>query len=153
MTAGEPRPTPSGVERPLAQELTELLAGRLPGLVGMQVTEASTERIVAHVEVREDLLAPNGYLHAGTVVTLGDTACGLGTRLVLKAEGRTRYTTTGLTASFTATARAGVVTVVATPAHLGRRTQVWDAVVTDEGDRQVALIRCTQIVLDPEGTP
>ena len=38
----------------------------------------------------------------------------------------------------------------ATPAHLGRTTQVWDAVVFDEASmRTLALFRCTQMVLYP----
>lgn len=123
----------------------------------MQVLDASPELVAASVRVREELLAPNGYLHAATVVALGDTACGLGARLVLAAdaqssgEGRAplTYTTSGLTASFTGAARGGQVTVRARPVHLGRRSQVWDAVVADQNDRAMAHIRCTQLVLHP----
>lgn len=37
----------------------------------------------------------------------------------------------------------------ATAAHLGRSTQVWDAVTT-HGGRTIALYRCTQMVLYPK---
>src|SRR5256886_8537825 len=52
--------------------------GRLPGLVGFHVTAFAEGRIDAELDIRPDLLAPNGYLHAATVIALADTACGYG---------------------------------------------------------------------------
>lgn len=144
---GEPRATPTGTNLPLAAELTEMLDGRLPGLIGMRVTEASAERVLAELTVREEVLAPNGRLHAATIVALADTACGIGTRL--SSPGESRFSTLEIKTNYLGTARAGVVSVVATPAHLGRRTQVWDATVTDENGRTIALFRCTQLVTHP----
>ena len=97
--------------------------------------------------VRPDLLAPNGYLHAATVVGLADTACGFGTRLVLP-EGATGFTTIELKANFLGTVREGSIVCRARLAHGGRTTQVWDATVTAEPTGQtLALFRCTQAVL------
>ncbi|MDO5502985.1 MAG: PaaI family thioesterase [Actinomycetia bacterium] len=121
-----------------------MLDGRLPGLIGMRVTEASAERVLAELTVREEVLAPNGRLHAATIVALADTACGIGARLSIPEE--SRFSTLEIKTNYLGTARAGVVSVVATPAHLGRRTQVWDATVTDENGRTIALFRCTQLV-------
>ncbi|NMM87474.1 competence protein ComA [Rhodococcus sp. SRB_17] len=124
-----------------------MLLGRLPGLIGMRIREASAESVTAELTVREELLAPNGYLHAATVVALADTACGIGARLAL-ADGDS-FTTLEIKTNYLGTARSGVVTVIATPIHCGRRTQLWDASVRDEEGRRIAEFRCTQLVIRP----
>lgn len=99
--------------------------------------------------MRRELLAPNGYLHAGTVVALADTACGYGCIASLPDGGR-GFTTIELKANFLATARDGVLECVATLLHGGRTTQVWDAVVRRD-EKTIALFRCTQLVLYESG--
>jgi 1,4-dihydroxy-2-naphthoyl-CoA hydrolase len=132
-----------------ADELNAILPGTLPGLLGLQITAHEPGRLEAGLDVRSELLAPNGYLHAATVVGLADTACGLATRALLP-EGSTGFTTIELKSNFLGTVRDGRIAVVATNAHAGRTTQVWDAVVTDAaGSRTIALFRCTQSVLWP----
>ena len=130
-----------------AQKIGE---GRLPGLVGFRVLRLEEGRLEAELAIRPDLLAPNGYLHAATVIALADTACGYGCRSHLpeSAEG---FTTIELKSNFLGTATEGVIHCVATPAHLGGSTQVWDATVTRRGDgRTIALFRCTQMILYPK---
>jgi uncharacterized protein (TIGR00369 family) len=132
-----------------ADELNALLPGTLPGLIGLTVTAHEPGRLDAALDVRPELLAPNGYLHAATVVALADTSCGLATRALLP-EGAGGFTTIELKSNFLGTVREGRVTCVATAAHAGRTTQVWDAVVTAEATgRTLALFRCTQSVLWP----
>jgi len=132
-----------------ADELNALLPGTLPGLLGLQITGHEPGRLDAALDVRPDLLAPNGYLHAATVVGLADTACGLATRALLP-EGATGFTTIELKTNFLGTARDGRIEVAATNAHAGRSTQVWDAVVTlARSGKTIALFRCTQSVLWP----
>ena len=130
-------------------ELNDLLPGTLPGLLGIVFTAHEPGRIEGHLDVRREVLAPNGYLHAATVVGLADTACGLATRALLP-EGAAGFTTIELKANYLGTAREGRIAVVATNAHAGRTTQVWDAVVTNPATgRTIALFRCTQSVLWP----
>jgi len=132
-----------------ADELNALLPGTLPGLLGLRITGHEPGRLEAGLDVRGELLALNGYLHAATVVGLADTACGLATRALLP-EGATGFTTIELKSNFLGTVREGRIAVVATNAHAGRTTQVWDAVVTDpDGGKTIALFRCTQSVLWP----
>ncbi|MDP9392380.1 MAG: PaaI family thioesterase [Actinomycetota bacterium] len=132
-----------------ADELNALLPGTLPGLLGIVVDTHEPGRLTAHIDIRPELLAPNGYLHAGTVVTLADTSCGLATRALLP-EGSTGFTTIELKSNHLSTSLEGRITAVATNVHAGRTTQVWDAVVTNAGTgRTVALFRCTQSVLWP----
>ena len=52
--------------------------GYLPGLIGVRFTEVVENRVSAELDIRDELLAPNGYLHAATVIALADTACGYG---------------------------------------------------------------------------
>jgi uncharacterized protein (TIGR00369 family) len=124
--------------------------GRLPGLVGYRVTALEEGKVIAELDVRPDLVAPNGYLHAATVIALADTACGYGCLAHLPA-GAELFTTIELKANFLGTTTEGTIACVATPAHLGNTTQVWDAVVTGKADgRKLALFRCTQLVIWPK---
>jgi 1,4-dihydroxy-2-naphthoyl-CoA hydrolase len=99
--------------------------------------------------LRGQLLAPNGYLHAGTVVALADTACGYGCIASLAPEA-TGFTTIELKTNFLGTAREGILDCVANRVHGGRTTQVWDATVTAAG-KTMAVFRCTQLLLYESG--
>ena len=121
-----------------------------PGHLGIVFTAFADGELRADMAVRPHLLAPNGYLHAGSVVTLADTACGYGCILSLP-DGATNFTTVELKSNHLGTARDGTVTVVARVAHQGRSTQVWDAVVTSkDSGKTLALFRCTQMILYPK---
>ena len=124
--------------------------GRLPGVIGLRVTALAEGMLAAEFDIRPDLLAPNGFLHAATIVALADTACGYGCLAHLP-QGALNFTTVELKSNFFATAREGTVATVARPVHLGNSTQVWDAEVTRKADgRQMALFRCTQLILWPK---
>jgi 1,4-dihydroxy-2-naphthoyl-CoA hydrolase len=96
--------------------------------------------------LRDQLLAPNGYLHAATVVALADSACGYGCIASLP-EGASGFTTIELKTNFLGTALAGTLSCTSGLVHGGRTTQVWDATVTDEEGKALALFRCTQLLL------
>jgi 1,4-dihydroxy-2-naphthoyl-CoA hydrolase len=122
----------------------------LPGHLGIDIVEVGAERVRGAVQVTKSLLAPNGFLHAGAVVTLADTCAGYGCVKALPA-GASGFTTIELKSNHLGTARDGVIDCVATPTHLGRTTQVWDATVTHrETGKTIALFRCTQMVLYPK---
>jgi 1,4-dihydroxy-2-naphthoyl-CoA hydrolase len=129
--------------------MTQRGAGRLPGLVGLEITRIAAEGVSGRLPLRPELLAPNGYLHAASVIALADTLAGYGTFANLP-EGAKSFTTIELKSNFLGTATSGAITGTATPAHLGRTTQVWDAVVSDESGRKIALFRCTQMILYPK---
>ena len=124
--------------------------GRLPGLLGLRVTAIDETMLAAELDIRPELLAPNGFLHAATVIALADTACGYGCIAHLP-PGAERFTTIELKANFLGTALDGTIACVARPAHLGNTTQVWDAVVTNKASaKTMALFRCTQMILWPK---
>jgi len=123
--------------------------GFLPGLIGIEFISIEPGRLTSRLTVRPELLAPNGYLHAATVIALADTTCVYGTINDLP-NGVQNFTTIELKSNFLGTAREGVISCVATIAHSGRTTQVWDAQVTDEASgKTIALFRCTQLILYP----
>jgi 1,4-dihydroxy-2-naphthoyl-CoA hydrolase len=121
--------------------------GHLPGLMGVEILTISREAVESRMAVRREVMAPNGFLHAASVIALADTSCGYGCVATLP-EGAKGFTTVELKANFLGTAREGAIACRATPVHLGRTTQVWDAVVTNEANgAKIALFRCTQIIL------
>lgn len=127
--------------------LNARLDGTLPGTLGVRVTAVGDGTLTAELAVCARHMAPNGYLHAGTAVTLADTAAGCGCLCHLP-DGATGFTTIELKSNHVGTARDGSLVCTATAAHLGRTTQVWDAEVTHrETGRRIALFRCTQMVL------
>ena len=131
----------------LVEELNERGIGTLPDLIGAEILEAEKGRLASRLDLREELLAPNGYLHAATIIALADTSCGYGCFVNLP-DGAEGFTTVELKSNFLGTKREGVIECEATLTHGGRTTQVWDATVTDgESGKQLALFRCTQMIL------
>jgi len=124
----------------------------LVGLLGIDVAADEAPTVVAEMPVHTALMAPNGFLHGGSIVALADTACGFGCWLTL-AEDAPGFTTVELKVNFVGAAREGMLRCTARRVHSGRTTQVWDAEVTADDGRVVALMRCTQLILDVAGPP
>ncbi len=124
--------------------------GCLPAHLGIRITSVGDGQLCSELDVASYLLAPNGYLHAGTVVTLADTSAGYGCIAILP-EGAANFTTIELKSNHLSTARDGVILCHAQVAHRGKTTQVWDSVVTDKASgKTIALFRCTQMILYPK---
>jgi 1,4-dihydroxy-2-naphthoyl-CoA hydrolase len=119
----------------------------LPEHLGIVVVRVERGELEAELPVTPQLLAPNGYLHAASVVALADTTAGYGCLAHLP-EGAKGFTTIELKSNHLGTVREGIVSCVARPAHLGRTTQVWDVQVSNPATgRAIALFRCTQMIL------
>lgn len=144
MTEQRPRPqTP--------EEFNALGIDRLPAHLGLVITSTSDELMTGRLEVQPHHLAPNGFLHAATVIGLADTLCGYGT-LRSRPEGAIGFTTIEVKSNFLGTARDGAISCEARRVHAGRTTQVWDATVVAEATgKPIALFRCSQMILWPSG--
>jgi uncharacterized protein (TIGR00369 family) len=122
----------------------------LPGHLGIVIRGIEAGKVISELAVRQQLMAPNGFLHAGSVVTLADTSAGYGCIANLP-KGASGFTTVELKSNHLGTALEGTIDCVASAVHLGRTTQVWDAVVTHrETGKTIALFRCTQMILYPK---
>jgi uncharacterized protein (TIGR00369 family) len=128
------------------ERLHERQQGKLPDLLGVRVITLEQGSLTAELSVRSDLLAPNGFLHAATVIGLADTACGYACFAHLPQTAR-NFTTIELKSNFLGTCTEGTIRAIATGVHLGRTTQVWDATVLAPDGKTIALFRCTQMVL------
>jgi 1,4-dihydroxy-2-naphthoyl-CoA hydrolase len=136
-----------------AQSFNSAGAGKLPGHLGIVITDVSASRVSGELPVVESVMAPNGYLHAGTIVTLADTVCGYGCVANLPADA-SGFTTIELKSNHLGTALEGTIVALATPLHRGKTTQVWDAIVTHkESGRTLAVFRCTQMILYAKKKP
>jgi len=124
--------------------------GRLPGWFGLKVVRLDERELAMQLAIQPQMLAPNGFLHAASVIALADTACGFATIAHLP-DGAESFTTIELKCNFLGTATEGTLEAVARGVHLGRTTQVWDAEVREVATgRTLALFRCSQMVLWPK---
>lgn len=124
----------------------ERQAGSLPDRYGLRVTTIAEGRLGAELLVQPWMHAPNGFLHAASVILLADTCAGYATIAHLP-EGAKNFTTIELESNFLGTAKEGVIRCEAVAEHLGRTTQVWAATVFTPSGKKLALFRCTQMIL------
>ena len=125
--------------------VTQQFKGTLAELLGIRVVEASQERVVAELTIRDELRTVGGALHGGTLMALADTVGAAATVVNLPPGAGT--TTLESKTNFFAAGSEGVVRAEATPLHKGKRTQVWQTRVTDESGRLLSLTTQTQMVL------
>jgi uncharacterized protein (TIGR00369 family) len=136
-------------ETDMTATLSERQKGLLPDHLGLEWQEIDPALVRGRFTVQPHHLAPNGYLHAASIIALADTACGYGCLAGLP-PGASGFTTIELKSNFLSTALEGVVLCEARLVHGGRATQVWDAEVRHAGTgRTMALFRCTQMLLYP----
>ena len=128
--------------------LRDLLAPLFPGLMGIEVTALTPERVVANMTVRPDLCTTGGILHGGALMAFADTLGGVGTFVNLPREGK-RTTTTDSSTKFIGGARAGsVVTGECVALHRGRTTMVWQTTVRSAEGKLCGVVTQTQLVMD-----
>ena len=120
--------------------------GYLPGELGIEMIEIKPGFVKSRLKVTKRLMAPNGFLHAASVIALADTSAGYGCVASLP-EGARGFTTIELKTNFLGTVAEGTIECEARAVHLGKTTQVWDATVTDGKGKTLALFRCTQMIL------
>jgi len=125
----------------------QISQGHFPGLLGIHISQVAEGRLTAEMPVKKEFFAPNGFLHAGSIVTFADTAAGYAAVSHLP-EGGKSFTTLELKSNFVRAIREGKLVCECTAEHLGRTTQVWRAEVKDgTSGKKVALFSCTQLIL------
>lgn len=127
-------------------ELNQLLQPLFPGLMGVRLTEATPEKVVATMQVRPELCTSGRILHGGAYMAFADTLGAVGTILNLPAGART--TTIESKTNFLGGAAAGTqVTGESTPLHRGKTTMVWTTRITNDAGKLIAVVTQTQMVL------
>ncbi|CAM5646958.1 Hotdog fold thioesterase OS=Streptomyces tendae OX=1932 GN=GUR47_12490 PE=3 SV=1 [Streptomyces tendae] len=120
-------------------------AGHLGTRMGVQIVEASADRVVGTMPV-EGNTQPYGLLHGGASAVLAETLGSVGSML----HGGASKIAVGVDLNCThhRGARSGLVTGVATPVHRGRSTATYEVVISDEQDRRVCTARLTCLLRD-----
>lgn len=129
-----------------AATIQERMKGLLPDLLGIELTEAAPERVLATLVVRQNLCTVGNTLHGGAIMAFADTLGAVGTFMNLPAGHRT--TTIESKTNFIGSATLGSrVTGESTPLHRGRTTMVWQTRITSEAGKLVAIVTQTQMVI------
>lgn len=134
-----------------ADQFNERQRDYLPGLLGIVFEMVQADRVRGRMIIEGRHMAPNGFVHAASVIALLDSACGYGC-VMAKPERAIGFTTIELKSNFLATARLGESVIGdAQLIHGGQMTQVWDAVATNQTTgKTMAMFRCTQMILYPK---
>ncbi|MEX0800050.1 MAG: PaaI family thioesterase [Dehalococcoidia bacterium] len=134
-----------------AAAIQERMRGFFPDLLGVKLLEATPERVVAELAVRDDLCTVPGVMHGGAVMAFADTLGAVATVLNLPA-GATTTTIESKTNFLSATRSGSTITGECSPLHRGQRTMAWQTRVT-AGDKVVALVIQTQMVIEGQKPP
>jgi 1,4-dihydroxy-2-naphthoyl-CoA hydrolase len=129
-------------------ELARMKERTLPfaKLLGIELVSVAPEKIVAELNVREDLCTRPAVLHGGAIMAFADTLGAIGT-IVNLPEGAGTTTIESKT-NFIGSAPVGTrVAGEAVPLHRGKRTMVWQTRITTQEGRLVAIVTQTQLVL------
>ena len=114
--------------------------GALNDRMGVEIVSIARDRVVATMPV-EGNTQPYGLLHGGASVVLAETLGSIGS--ALHAYPDRLAVGVDINATHHRSLRAGTVTGVATPAHLGRSSATWEVVISDEDGRRVCTSRIT----------
>ena len=128
--------------------LQQVFAPLFPGLLGMQLTEVTADRVVATLVVRPGLCTTGEAMHGGALMAFADTLGAVGTFLNMPKG--TRTTTVDSSTKFIGAAPVGTtITGECTPFHRGRTTMVWQTLIKAESGKLCAVVTQTQLILAP----
>jgi uncharacterized protein (TIGR00369 family) len=131
---------------PTTEEIQKLIAPLFPGLMGVEITEVTPDKVLASLRVRPDLCTTGGVCHGGALMAFADTVGAVGT--VANLPPGTRTTTIESKTNFMGAARVDTrIVAESVPLHRGRTTQVWQTTIRSEDGKLVAVVAQTQMVL------
>jgi 1,4-dihydroxy-2-naphthoyl-CoA hydrolase len=132
----------------MSDSKVELARQPFPHLMGVEIVEATKERVRGKLVVRPDLCTSGQTIHGGAIMAFADMLGATGAFLNLPEGAGT--TTIESKTNFIGPAREGSIVVgEATPIHIGRRSSVWQTRITTEAGKLVAVVTQTQFVLEP----
>jgi uncharacterized protein (TIGR00369 family) len=135
-------------------DLTDLPT-TMPGLdghLGIDLVEASGDRVILRWTVRPEHTQAYGIVHGGTYCTAVESSASVGAALWF--GGRGRVVGVSNQTDFYRAVTAGELTATALPVHRGRSQQVWRVTIDDEQGRMVAQGQVRlQNLSDPDRGP
>jgi uncharacterized protein (TIGR00369 family) len=132
--------------------IQKVIAPHLPGLLGIEIAEATPDRVVGRLRVRPEICTVGRILHGGGIMAFADTLGAVGTFMNLPA-GATTTTIESSTRFLAAAAEGTVISGETIPLHKGRTTMVWQTSIRREDGRLCAVVSQTQLVMEPKATP
>ncbi|MFN3430578.1 MAG: PaaI family thioesterase [Candidatus Sericytochromatia bacterium] len=129
------------------EAMREASKGTMGDWMGIELVEVDAHRVVARMPVQPAVHQPFGLLHGGASVALAETVASIGAWMNVD-QATQGAVGLEINANHLRGKRTGTITAVATPIHIGRRTQVWEARLTDEDDKLVCVARCTLAVVE-----
>jgi len=131
---------------PTVEQIQKLIQPLFPGLMGVEIKEATPERVVASMLVRPDLCTGGSVCHGGAFMAFADTVGAIGT--IVNLPPNTRTTTIESKTNFMSAAPVDTrVTAESIPLHRGKTTQVWQTTIKSEAGKLCAVVTQTQMVL------
>jgi 1,4-dihydroxy-2-naphthoyl-CoA hydrolase len=124
----------------------ERIRGTFAGVLGMEFTHLAADRVEATLAVRQEHKQAWGIVHGGAVMMLADTVAGAGAYMNLGQGQET--VTVEMKINLIGAVREGTIRAEALPLHRGRTTSIWEARITDEAGKLVAVSLSTHMVLD-----
>ena len=128
------------------EQIQARLKDLFPGLMGVEMTEVTQERVRATLRVRPELCTSGRILHGGAIMAFADTLGAIGT-VVNMPEGARTATIESKTNFIGSAPVDTIVDGEATPIHRGKTTQVWQTRITNPDGRLVGIVTQTQIVM------
>lgn len=143
--------SPAAASGLTAAAIQKIIAPHLPGLLGIEIVEATPDRVVGRLPVKAEICTTGRILHGGGIMAFADTLGAVGTFMNLPPGATT--TTIESSTKFVAAAAEGTAVIGETiPLHKGRTTMVWQTSVRREDGRLCAVVSQTQLVMGPKAS-
>ena len=118
--------------------------------MGIVITEVGDDYLKGTMPVDERTIQPRGILHGGSSLLFAESLGSIAANFCVDRE-RAFCVSMEINANHLRSVKAGVVTGISRPVHLGRSTQVWEIKLYDQKDRLICISRLTMAVVAKAG--
>lgn len=134
-------------QQPDLNELNVRGLGTAVEQLGIMITEIRDNALVATMPVDQRTRQPLGLLHGGASVLLAESLGSMAANYVVDHE-KAYCVGMEINANHLKAVKSGLVTGVAMPIHLGRKSQVWEIKIHNEDDQLICISRLTMAVIE-----
>jgi 1,4-dihydroxy-2-naphthoyl-CoA hydrolase len=120
----------------LDEAVTSDVDGSFQDVLGIELVEASEDKVVFTCPIKPHLHQPYGILHGGVYCSLVETAASMAGAMWLGDKGYVVGVVN--TTNFIRATREGTLTATATPLQRGRTQQLWQVEILDDAGRLAA---------------